>query len=129
MKINDKQNFGKKGEEIAVDFLREQGYKIIKRNYRTKIGEIDIIAKDSSYLCFIEVKIRSNLNKGFPQESVNKKKIRKISQIVLSYLKRYRVKDRDLRFDVVGILLKNENTEGNITLIKDAFYLDPNYFY
>ncbi|HDH53078.1 MAG TPA: YraN family protein, partial [Nitrospirae bacterium] len=72
---------GQKGEELAVKYLRKKGYKIIKQNYKTKIGEIDIIANDGGTLVFVEVKTRESIAYGMPFEAVNSYKRRKIANV------------------------------------------------
>ena len=78
--------FGKLGEEKAIEFLKKNGYKILERNYKTKIGEIDIIAIKKKKIIFIEVKTRSSYNFGRPEEAVNEKKLRKIESVAQIYL-------------------------------------------
>jgi len=109
---------GEKGEELAVRFLKKQGYKIIKQNYKTRIGEIDIIAMDGNALVFIEVKTRESIEYGLPFEAVNSAKKRKIRNVALLYLKRLK-EIPPCRFDVVSIYYKQDNPE--FELIKDAF--------
>ncbi len=109
---------GEKGEELAVRFLKKKGYKIIKQNYKTRIGEIDIIAKDRESLVFIEVKTRESIEYGLPFEAVNSAKKRKIRNVALLYLKRLK-EIPPCRFDVVSIYYKQVNPE--FELIKDAF--------
>ncbi|GAB4534571.1 MAG: YraN family protein [Thermodesulfovibrionia bacterium] len=109
---------GRKGEEIALRFLRKNGYKIVDRNYRTPIGEIDIIAKDEDTLVFIEVKTREGRGYGQPFEAVDKRKRQKIADVASLYLKRF----RDIppcRFDVVSISYKDGKPQ--FQLFKDAF--------
>lgn len=103
-------------EEVAVRFLQEHGYEILERNYRCRLGEIDIIAKDHCYLVFIEVKYRSTTNYGLPIEAVDINKQRKIYKVAQWYLKEHHVYDDiNIRFDVVGILGKD------IKIYKNAF--------
>jgi len=109
---------GDKGERLAIDFLQKRGYRIIKQNYRTPLGEIDIIAKEGDTLVFIEVKTRESLTHGLPFEAVNKAKIHRISRVASLYLKR--LKDiPPCRFDVVSICYNDGRAE--IELIRDAF--------
>lgn len=103
-------------EQIAADFLQDRGYEILERNFRCPAGEIDIIAREGEYLCFLEVKFRSEKDWGTPQEAVNGRKQRRISRTALHYLMKNGLSDTTpCRFDVVGIL--PEKT----TLIKNAF--------
>ncbi len=111
---------GDKGEVLAVKLLKKKGYKIIKRNYKTSIGEIDIIAKDGETLVFIEVKTRESIEYGFPFEAVNTAKKRKIAGVAMLYLKKLK-QIPPCRFDIVSIYYKNGKPE--CELIKDAFEL------
>ena len=110
------KKIGSRYEQIAADFLQDRGYKILERNFRCPAGEIDIIAREGEYLCFLEVKFRSEKDRGTPQEAVNGRKQRMISRAALYYMMKNGLSDTTpCRFDVVGIL--PEKT----TLIKNAF--------
>lgn len=109
---------GEKGEGLAERFLKKKGYKIIERNFKTRIGEIDLIADDSGTLVFIEVKTRESIAYGKPFEAVNYLKKRKIANVALLYLKRLK-EVPPCRFDVVSIYYDNGKPE--CELIKDAF--------
>lgn len=122
-----KQQLGKSGEELAADLLKRNGYKIIARNYRTKLGEIDIIASDKDTVCFIEVKLRSSDRFGTPQEAVLNKKQRQISKASLLYLKDNNLLNKKARFDVVSIIYSQGKP--NLNLIKNAFELDEQFTY
>jgi putative endonuclease len=109
---------GQRGEDLAAYYLKKKGYKIIHRNFKTMIGEIDIIARDRDDLVFIEVKTRESLEYGQPFESVNRNKRRKIANVAMLYLKK--LKDiPSCRFDVVSVYYKEGRPE--FDLIKDAF--------
>src|SRR5690348_10664811 len=115
-----KKQIGNSGEEEAVNYLQKNGYKIIQKNYRCKIGEIDIIAKDSDYLVFIEVKSRKDNQYGAPGEAVNYFKQQKIIKVAQYYLMTKGI-DPNVRFDVVEIIGELKNQEffvGSIKLIK-----------
>ncbi|MDD5595018.1 MAG: YraN family protein [Candidatus Omnitrophica bacterium] len=118
---------GVQGEEIAVDLLKKNGYKIIARNYRTKLGEIDIIATQADTICFVEVKARRNIKFGLPEESVITTKQKHTARAALFYLKQNKLFDKKARFDVVSILFAAENVESK--LIKNAFMLEEKYSY
>ncbi len=105
-------------EEEAARFLSNLGYKILKRNYRTRLGEIDIIAEDRGIICFIEVKSRSSRNFGLPEDAVNAVKQRHIAKVALCYLKSQKKLDCNCRFDVVCIEV---NQVEPIRVIKNAF--------
>jgi len=117
----EKKELGKKGEEVALRFLKKNGYRLIEQNYVCKMGEMDIIGKEKDTLVFIEVKTRTSREFGPPQLAVNAWKQRQLSKVALNYLNEKRLKDVKARFDVVAILLGQEREE--IELIKDAFEL------
>lgn len=114
----NKRTIGTKYEEAAIDHLKAHGYDIITKNFRCKIGEIDIIAKESGYLTFIEVKYRSSLKSGYPHEAINNYKINKIINTAKYYMLNNNISfDKPCRFDVVTIL------DQDINIIKNAFEL------
>jgi len=117
-----KKELGKKGEELALRFLKRRGYRIIERNYVCKMGEMDIIAREKDTLSFIEVKTRTSTTFGPPQLAVNSAKQRQLSKVALNFLKEKKLEDVKARFDVVAILLGPQGDE--IELIKDAFDLN-----
>lgn len=104
---------GKKGEDLAIRYLRRNGYKILVRNFRTPLGEIDIIAMDGDTLAFIEVKTRASLD---PLEAITNSKIHHLRRVAHTYLKSIGKEDVDCRFDVVTI------HGGKVELIRDAFF-------
>ena len=110
-----KKFLGRAGELKAVDFLKKEGYKIVKTNYKTALGEIDVIAEYGEYTVFVEVKTRTNDEFGSPSEAVNSKKREKYYKVASEYLLRNKKNDTPCRFDVVEI----EN--GQINHIIDAF--------
>jgi putative endonuclease len=118
-------SFGKTGENIAVDFLSRNGYQITHRNFRVgRLGEIDIIAQENEYICFIEVKTRSNTSFGTPSESVTRKKQDVIKKVASIYLTRNNVYSSNVRFDVVEVYARRV-LDGikvkRINIIKNAF--------
>jgi putative endonuclease len=113
------KNLGCDGEELAAKFLKKKGYRIVARNYKTRIGEIDIIAKDGDTTVFIEVKTRTNDSFGYPFEAVNKNKRQKLKNLALLFLKTH-PKECNGRFDVISIS-HTRNGEKTIEHIKDAF--------
>jgi len=119
--LNKRQQFGKESEFQAVRYLKKNGYKILEQNYRTKLGEIDIIAKDKGTITFIEVKSRRSGNYGNPKWAVTPKKQRKISMVALYYLKTTNQSGEKARFDVVTLTSNYDNPR--IEIIKNAFEL------
>ncbi len=124
-KINYKLVIGKQGEEIAVSFLVKNGYRLLDRNYRAgRLGEIDIVASEDEYICFIEVKTRTGSHFGTPSESVGIKKQMKLRTLAWAYLKQHGLKDRFMRFDIVEVIVQQEKDKfvaTDINLIKNAF--------
>ena len=112
----NKRNIGTRYENMAVEYLLSQGHTIIKRNYRTRLGEIDIISKDNSTIVFTECKYRSNNRYGYAIEAVDVRKQHKISRVALFFCSRYGYTSFPCRFDVIGIDRNNR-----ITHIKNAF--------
>ena len=114
---------GKKGEELAVEYLQQNGYKILDRNWTFQKAEIDIIAQKENILAVVEVKTRSSLDFGSPEEFVKQKKINLLIKAVNAYIN-YREKDfledLNVRFDIVAIH-KNGETFA-IEHLTDAFY-------
>ena len=95
---------GRRGEEAAARFLEKRGFEILERNWTCSAGEADIIARDDDVLVFVEVKTRSNIDKGLPEEAVDRKKRERYERIAASYLAAYDAVDIAVRFDVVSIL-------------------------
>src|SRR3989338_9029077 len=118
---------GKAGEDLAVDYLQGKGYRILQRNFKCALGEIDIIARHKDSICFIEVKTRTNLDKGLPQEAITGPKQRKLSRVALSFLKSRKLLASPARFDIVAVLATPE--ENQIELSQDAIELDARYLY
>lgn len=118
--MNDKLTLGQRGEQEAVRFLRKAGYRILERNVRTPLGEIDIIARQGGVLAFVEVRTRRGAD-GICRalESVNARKQRRLDRLALWYLKEKNLSGCRARFDVVAVC---QDAEGpSATLIRDAF--------
>ncbi len=113
------KSIGNKGEDLAVKFLKKKGYFIIERNFKTKLGEIDIIAKDKNTIVFVEVKTRTNDYFGYPFEAINEKKKNRLKNLALIFMKRYE-RELPIRFDVVSIFYMSGGNK-KIQHIKDAF--------
>lgn len=118
---NRKQHFGQQGEDLAVRHLKKKGYKIIKRNYRTRNGEVDIIAKHKGRVVFIEVKTRQSQRYGHPKFAVTADKQRKISMVALEYLKKNHSLQSRARFDVVTV--QSSENGPVIEIVANAFEL------
>jgi putative endonuclease len=112
---------GKRGEDIAVAYLKNRGYRIIERNYTCLFGEIDIVAKDGDTVVFVEVKSRKSEKFGDPQGAVGREKQKKISRISLTYLEEKHLYPCNARFDVVAIKMLPAGSI--VELIQNAFEL------
>ena len=112
----NRRKMGADYEGLAAAFLERQGYEILERNFYTRRGEIDLVAREGSALVFVEVKYRSDLSLGEPLEAVGPRKQERLRGAAAYYLMKKRLpEDTSCRFDVVGILGKE------IRLVRDAF--------
>jgi len=112
-------DLGKKAEDLAVEFLQKNGYKILVRNFRYQKAEIDIITEKNSLIVIVEVKARSTDAFMLPQEAVNKRKIALIVAAANHYLEEFN-KDMEVRFDIISVL-PDEKGKLVIQHITDAF--------
>ena len=111
----DTRAAGRRGENAAVAALEDRGYVIRERNFRTPVGEIDVIAEEGDALCFIEVKWRRTAGLGHPGEAVTPEKQRRLARAAQWYVSRHGRASSVCRFDVVGIL------DDRIEIYPDAF--------
>ncbi len=105
------KNLGKTGEGLALDYLKSHSFSILEINFRSKFGEIDIIAEKKHCLYFVEVKTRSNTDHGAPYEAVNKRKIYHIKKVAQYYLLQNKFEAYKLKIAVFSILIEGEKTE------------------
>ena len=103
-----KQELGQTGEKIATKYLLENNYRIVGRNFRTRLGEIDIIAIDKDELVFIEVKTRTTDKYGKPSEAVDYEKIKHILRVAEYYMYIYKIKNTYCRIDVIEVIINKE---------------------
>jgi len=101
--VTSTKDFGNYGESVAVDLLIQKGYLILDRNFKSKFGEIDIIAKNNDTIVFIEVKVRRSIRYGYPEEAVNKHKLKKIKKVAQYYLQTNNVTS-PVQIEVVSLL-------------------------
>ncbi len=116
----DRQDLGQFGEKLACDFLKKCGYKIIDQNYRTRGGEIDIVAKDGEALVFVEVKTRASTTFGYPEEAIDGRKQHKLAMTAECYLAAHHLYDQDYRIDSVGIELDGQGAVSALRHEKDV---------
>ena len=115
------RTIGTKGEQLAVRVLKKNGYKILQRNYRCRVGEIDVICYDHGTIAFVEVKTRYSDAYGTPELSVTEAKKRQIIKVASHYVAEKKIEGIDLRFDVVSIYYPPIQKTPTITLFKNAF--------
>ncbi len=113
-------SLGDRGEVVACEFLRKNGYEIVEKNYKCALGEIDAIAKRKGRIAFIEIKTRSGPQFGTPQEAVDARKQEKLAKLADWYLKEKKIKEAPVSFDVVAVTWK-EGQLPEMRLIMDAF--------
>ncbi len=99
------KDLGRRGEAAAVNFLKRKGLEILEQNWTCFAGEADIIARDESTLCFVEVKTRRGVEKGFPEEAITPAKRDRYEKIAACYLQTTDYVDFRVRFDVISILV------------------------
>ena len=109
---------GDRGERAAARFLRRRGLRVLTRGYRTRLGEIDLIARDGDTLVFVEVKAR---RQGVPAEAVTPEKQRRITLAALHFLRKHGLLDVRSRFDVVAIVWPDERGQPQIEHFPNAF--------
>jgi putative endonuclease len=112
--------FGKRGEDLACEELQRRGYVILDRRFRTRRGEIDIVARDGAVVVFVEVKARSDSNFGDPLESITWQKRRRLGEIAAAYLYQRELGHAACRFDVVSVV-EGPGVGRAIELIQGAF--------
>ena len=111
---------GERGEELACRELSRRGYAILARRYRTRLGEIDIVAMDGDVLVFVEVKTRSDERFGDPLAAVTFDKQRRLTRMALDYLARCRASGGPCRFDVVSVVIGSDRPP-RIEVVANAF--------
>ncbi len=112
-------------EREAERALVAAGYRILERNFRTKRGEIDLIAQEHGTLCFVEVKGRLTRTFGSPAGSVTLEKQRRIRSVAEAYLARSGGADRSCRFDVVAVDARERDPSRRVTIFRNAFEVPP----
>lgn len=109
------QTLGARGEQLAAEYLQQNGYTIIERNFTVhKIGEIDLIAQKGDEIVFIEVKTRTGDRYGYPEEAVNYWKAKKISRAARHFLHTRHIDDKYVRFDIVSVIIYEEDEKNDI---------------
>jgi putative endonuclease len=115
-----RKSLGRLGEDLACEYLERNGFMIVERNYRTQSGEIDVIARRKNCEVFVEVKARRTGDYGEPEEAVTGTKVRRIRGVASEYLGEKGL-GKDVRFDVVSVLLDGKGNLEDLRHIPDAF--------
>jgi putative endonuclease len=123
----NRKEVGKLGEKLAKKFLKRKGYHIRETNFRCHGGEIDIVARKKDYLVFVEVRTKSNLDFGTPEESITQSKKEKLINLALTYINSHKNLPPLWRIDVVAIEVDDKGKTKRIDLIEDA--IEQRYHY
>jgi putative endonuclease len=123
IKLSDdpRSRLGRRGEDLAVELLKKKGYKVLERNFKCPLGEMDIIAKEGKTMAFVEVKTRLTSDFGTAKWAIGPRKQRKLSMVALDYLKGHSLLEQPARFDVVAIDL--DQGQEKVELFRNAFDL------
>jgi putative endonuclease len=122
--MNKKHLFlGRSGEELACRFLKKKGYKILEKNYRGRLGEIDVVAREGGCLVFVEVKTRSTTSHGHPLESIDSRKQRQLAKAAGEYLADCGDEEQLCRFDAVSVIV-GEDSNPDVELVRNAFEIE-----
>ena len=126
MKISDRmerkrKRLGKKGERIAAGYLKKKGLRILEKNYSCEVGEVDLIAAQGDEIIFVEVKTRSSIEFGWPEDAVDKKKQKRIHRTAHYYLGHFSMPEPSIRFDIISILENPDTGKYDISHIVNAF--------
>ena len=117
----DRAALGRVGEDAAVAALAARGYLILRRNVRSRRGEIDLIAAQGSELVFIEVKTRTTDDRGRPFDAIHPAKQRRLARLALSFMHRRKLQDRACRFDAVAVWVTREGRMTQVEIMPNAF--------
>jgi putative endonuclease len=115
-----KRRLGRRGEEIAVAYLRRQGYRVLARNWRCTAGELDIVAREEGTLAFVEVRTRRGDRFGTPEESITPTKQAKLVELAQTYLQENGLTDQNWRIDVVAVEMDWGSRVKRVNLIRNA---------
>jgi len=119
----DSDLLGLEGERFAAEYLKKRRYRVLERNYRCSLGEIDLICRKDKRIVFVEVKTRASGDFGKPEEAVTEAKKRKIFRVAEWYLAEKHLEGSEISFDVLSLLLENPGAEFRAEYFPDAFEL------
>lgn len=121
MPADPRQIFGRRAEQLAARELRRRGYRILARNWRCRIGEVDLIAEHDGDLVFVEVKARASSDFGGPELAVNATKQRKLSRLLDVWLLEHAVGEVNARFDIVALVFDERGRVATCEVFQNAF--------
>jgi len=121
MMQDDRQAIGKRGEELAREHLRQKQYTLLETNFRCKVGEVDIIARDQQVVVFVEVRTVTSDKTGPAYNTVTYPKQRQVKRAALFYISQHNLVNTQFRFDVIGITLNPKTGEHKLDHILNAF--------
>lgn len=122
MAATSRDKIGRTGEQLAAEFLKKKGYKVLRRNCRSALGEIDLLMRDGDEVVFVEVKTRTANTWGEPEAAVTPAKQRRLGRQAERFATRHRLRGHPLRFDVVAVLLEDDRPP-ELRHYPDAFIL------
>ena len=117
----NRRQIGVCGEAQVADYLRKHGYTLLAHSYACRFGEIDLIARKGDVICFVEVKLRSNMKYGLPREAVTAGKRARIRKTALHYLSVCELEDCPTRFDVAEVYTDGAYVNARIEYLENAF--------
>ncbi len=115
-----RQGLGRRGEDLAASYLVARGYRILERNYRCSVGEVDLVAMDADCLVFVEVRTRRGDDWGTPEESVDGPKQKKLAQVAAHYLDTHNAADSNWRIDLVAVDLDIRGRVRRLEVVRDV---------
>jgi len=118
--MTERSDTGKLGEELARNYLKKKGYRVIETNYRTRFGEIDIVATHNKMLVFVEVRTKNSTTFGTPEESITAKKARHLRAAAYLYLRAHQNVPEMWRIDFVAVEIDDKNKPTRIEIFENA---------
>ena len=124
LRTNRRPELGRRGEALAADYLKKQGYTIVEQNVRSRLGEIDLVAREKDCLVFVEVRTRRTGDFS-PEESIGRPKQRKLASLGLQYMQRQRGAESDWRIDIIAIEVDGQDQVVRLDHLKSAVSEQP----
>lgn len=116
---DERRELGARGERVAEGYLKSRGFRVLERNYRSKLGEIDLVCRDKGSIVFVEVKTRTSVLYGDGMAAVGPRKQQKLRRLAQQYLQEHRLESAEARFDVLSVMLVSD--EPTVEHVEGAF--------